>query len=62
MDVYGFAVKKSAGWVNRQRTMVLSSRGVTAKGRYLMLDIFNLLPHSKREVRIILIIQSNHNV
>jgi ribosome biogenesis protein BRX1 len=52
MDVYGFAVKKAENWVNRQRTMVLSSRGVTAKGRYLMLDIFNLLPHSKREVRI----------
>jgi len=50
MDAYGFQVRKSKNWVNKQRTLIFCSRGINAQGRYLMIDINNLLPHSKKEV------------
>jgi len=52
MDAYGFQVRKSKNWVNKQRTLLISSRGINAQGRYLMIDINNLLPHSKKENKI----------
>lgn len=36
-------------WTNKQRTLVLSSRGVTHRHRHLMEDIKRMLPHSKSE-------------
>jgi len=51
-DVYGFDVKKSQHWVNKQRTLVFCSRGISVHGRFLMQDIMNLLPHSKKENKI----------
>jgi len=49
-DVYGFDVKKSQNWINKQRTLVFCSRGISVQGRFLMLDLINLLPHCKKEV------------
>lgn len=37
-------------WVNKKRTLVLSTRGTTERHRHLMLDLINLLPHAKKEV------------
>lgn len=36
-------------WTNKQRTLVLGSRGIGARQRHLMDDIKALLPHSKSE-------------
>lgn len=59
MDAYGFQVRKSKNWVNKQRTLLICSRGINAQGRYLMIDINNLLPHSKKEV---ITIKSSRNI
>ena len=42
----------SKEWKNRQRTLVLCSRGVNSRYRHLMNDVIDLLPHSKKEVKI----------
>jgi len=36
-------------YINKQRTLVLSSRGITHRYRHLMNDIIDLLPHSKKD-------------
>jgi ribosome biogenesis protein BRX1 len=38
-------------YVNKQRTLVFSSRGITHRDRHLMSDIQDLLPHSKKDVK-----------
>lgn len=43
---------KPSKWVNKQRTLVIASRGVTQTNRHLMQDIISLLPHSKKEAKI----------
>ena len=37
---------------NKQRLLVLSSRGVTARYRHLLEDLRTLLPHSKKESKL----------
>ena len=37
-------------WTNKSRTLIVCSRGATSKHRHLMLDLFNLLPHAKKDV------------
>ena len=39
-------------WKNRQRVLVVASRGVTHQERILMNNIISLLPHSKKECKI----------
>lgn len=39
-------------WINKQRTLVVASRGVSHQERYLVNDMIALLPHSKKEVKI----------
>jgi len=39
----------SRNWVNKQRTLVFCSRGVSYRARHLMMDLRALLPHSKKE-------------
>lgn len=39
-------------WKNRQRTLIVSSRGINSQFRYLIIDIMGLLPHSKKEAKI----------
>lgn len=55
-DLYSFeesAICKDAlreqRWTNRQRTLVLSTRGITYRQRHLIDDIKKMLPHSKSE-------------
>lgn len=39
-------------WINKQRTLVVASRGISHQERYLVNDIMNLLPHAKKECKI----------
>jgi ribosome biogenesis protein BRX1 len=42
---------KRGAYVNKQRVLVLSSRGVTTRNRHFMEDIRALLPHHRSEVK-----------
>eukprot|EP00918_Siedleckia_nematoides_P039932 GHVU01086764.1.p1 GENE.GHVU01086764.1~~GHVU01086764.1.p1 ORF type:complete len:415 (-),score=89.08 GHVU01086764.1:789-2033(-) len=44
-------IKKSVKWINKQRTLVLATRGIVSRHRHLMLDFRRLLPHHKAEVK-----------
>ncbi len=49
------AFKDSNGahdWTNRQRTLILCSRGVNQSQRHLMNDLIDLIPHSKKEPKL----------
>ena len=37
---------------NKQRTLILSTRGITYRDRHLMSDLLDLLPHSKKDNKI----------
>ena len=39
-------------WINRQRTLVVCSRGVNHSQRHLANDLCALMPHAKKEVKI----------
>lgn len=47
-DEQAFKQIEDPEWVNKTRTLVVSSRGVTAVQRQFMLNIFGLLPHAKK--------------
>ncbi len=36
----------------KQKVLILSSRGVTARQRFLMTDLVNMLPHSKKDTKL----------
>jgi len=38
-------------WKNKQKVLVFTSRGISFKGRHLMKDFLNLMPHAKTEVK-----------
>ncbi|CAE1316803.1 BRX1 [Acanthosepion pharaonis] len=40
---------KRTKWINKQRVLVFSTRGILAQARHLMNDMKRLMPHSKRE-------------
>lgn len=40
-------VKRKPKWINKERVLIFSSRGVSYKDRHLMMDFRNLMPHSK---------------
>eukprot|EP00042_Codosiga_hollandica_P036895 m.286309 g.286309 ORF g.286309 m.286309 type:complete len:315 (-) comp54986_c0_seq5:200-1144(-) len=42
----------SSSWLNRQRTLIFCSRGVSYRARHLMLDLRTLMPHSKKESKL----------
>ena len=43
---------KNVAWINKQRTMIVASRGVSHSERYTMNDLIDLLPHAKKECKI----------
>uniref|UniRef100_A0A0R3X067 Ribosome biogenesis protein BRX1 homolog n=1 Tax=Hydatigena taeniaeformis TaxID=6205 RepID=A0A0R3X067_HYDTA len=43
---------KRVEWKNRERTLFLCSRGVSALGRHLMKDLINMMPHSKSDTKL----------
>uniref|UniRef100_K3X086 Brix domain-containing protein n=1 Tax=Globisporangium ultimum (strain ATCC 200006 / CBS 805.95 / DAOM BR144) TaxID=431595 RepID=K3X086_GLOUD len=46
------AVAGGSGFINRQRVLVFSSRGITTRYRHLLDDFRKLLPHHKRDVKL----------
>ncbi|KAL3278885.1 hypothetical protein HHI36_016405 [Cryptolaemus montrouzieri] len=42
---------KKAKWVNKQRVMVLATRGINHRHRHLMEDLKKLMPHHKPETK-----------
>ncbi|XP_071152746.1 ribosome biogenesis protein BRX1 homolog [Mytilus galloprovincialis] len=42
-------LKKIKKWINKERVLVFSSRGVSYRARHLMKDLRTLMPHSKAE-------------
>ena len=42
----------SKEWKNRQRTLVACSRGVSGKFRYLINDIIDMIPNTKKESKL----------
>jgi len=42
-------VNKKKKFKNKQRTLILSSRGVSSVQRYLMKDFLSLMPHAKKD-------------
>ncbi|KAF2275167.1 brix domain-containing protein 2 [Westerdykella ornata] len=44
--------KGTEGRKNRQRVLILSSRGVTYRHRHLLQDLYNLMPHSRKEAKL----------
>ncbi|XP_044761414.1 ribosome biogenesis protein BRX1 homolog [Coccinella septempunctata] len=42
-------VPKKARWINRQRVLVLATRGINHRHRHLMEDLKRLMPHHKPE-------------
>jgi ribosome biogenesis protein BRX1 len=43
-----FPQNKELRWVNKQRTLIVSTKGITERAHQLMLDLHNLMPHSKK--------------
>ena len=39
-------------WINKSRTLVVSSRGMTAQQRSFMLALFSLMPHGKKDCKL----------
>ena len=39
-------------WINKSRTLVVSSRGMTAQQRSFMLALFALMPHAKKDYKL----------
>jgi len=37
---------------NKQRVLILSSRGVTYRHRHLLNDLYSLLPHSRKDAKL----------
>ena len=46
------SAKPQSGPVNRQRVLLLSSRGVTFRQRHLLKDLYSLLPHSRKDAKL----------
>jgi ribosome biogenesis protein BRX1 len=45
-------IKKDPWYVNKQRTLVFSTRGVTNRARHFLKDLRDLLPHSKKDAKL----------
>ena len=41
-----------SGYTNKQKTLVLSSRGITHRYRHLMMDLLQLLPHARKDSKL----------
>ncbi|KAL3140430.1 hypothetical protein ABBQ38_004690 [Trebouxia sp. C0009 RCD-2024] len=43
---------ETPGFKNKEKVLLLSSRGITHRSRHLMLDLAQLLPHCKRDAKL----------
>lgn len=44
--------KDGPKWVNRQRVLLISSRGITYRHRHLLNDLYALMPHARKEPKL----------
>jgi len=44
-------VSKPGQWKNKQKVLIFCSRGVSFKGRHLIDDFMNLMPHAKKDTK-----------
>ena len=44
--------KPASRWLNRQRVLVLASRGITYRDRHLLLNLRAMLPHAKSDSKL----------
>lgn len=51
-EMKGRLERIKSGYVNKQKTLVLSSRGITHRYRHLMMDILALLPHARKDSKL----------
>jgi ribosome biogenesis protein BRX1 len=42
----------SKEWKNRQRTLIVCSRGIAGRMRHLVQDILNIIPNTKKEAKV----------
>jgi hypothetical protein len=42
---------KSTRYINKQRSLIIASRGISHRDRHLMADLRDLLPHSKKDAK-----------
>ena len=47
-----FQSQEDPEWVNKSRTLIVSSRGMTANQRAMMLALFALMPHAKKDCKL----------
>ena len=47
-----FVSEKDLDWVDRSRTLIVTSRGMTSSQARFVIDIFNLMPHSKKSAKL----------
>jgi ribosome biogenesis protein BRX1 len=43
------AASSSTKFVNKQRTLIIASRGISHRDRHLLADLRDLMPHSKKD-------------
>jgi hypothetical protein len=43
-----FITKEDPEWIDKTRTLIVSSRGMTGHQRIFMLNLFSLFPHAKK--------------
>lgn len=48
----GVEYKPSDRWVNKQRTLIFSSRGTSYRARHVMEDLRTMMPHSKSDTKL----------
>ena len=44
--------KEGPYYKNKEKVLVVSSRGITFRSRHLLLDVLQLLPHSKKDAKL----------
>ncbi|CAD8144621.1 unnamed protein product [Paramecium pentaurelia] len=47
-----FPNQKETRWVNKQRTLIVTSKNISDRIRQLFMDLHELLPHSKKETKL----------
>ncbi len=45
------AQKDVGNYINKQRTLIFSTRGIVHRDRHLMTDLRDLLPHSRKDAK-----------
>ena len=40
---------KKAKWTNKERVLVFSARGINFRGRHLLTDLLNMMPHARTD-------------